>query len=133
MLKEKIVILDQEISLLKRRDDVNLLTDDEAKSLKAKKVEIEKARKDLIQKHTERNQVYRIRKRKILENISNENPEYAKKLKLRHKTGRPRIDEDQPDLLKIIIEIATHGGAADERRRTEGSRSVKTLDQLHSR
>ena len=44
--------------------------------------------------------------------------------------GRPRL-EDQPLLLSaIIMDLVQASGAADDRRRTETSRSVKTLDDL---
>ena len=45
-------------------------------------------------------------------------------------TGRPRADDEQPGLLKAIVEIATYGCAADDKRRTETIRSIKTLDEL---
>lgn len=49
-------------------------------------------------------------------------PDVRKDLKFRDSvTGRPRIEVDQPDILNAIIDIATFGGAADERRRTEST------------
>ncbi|KAG5893520.1 hypothetical protein JTB14_017230 [Gonioctena quinquepunctata] len=44
--------------------------------------------------------------------------------------GRPSLENDQPSLLKTIADIALFGSAADDRRRTESIRSVKTLDEL---
>ena len=51
-------------------------------------------------------------------------------LKYRSKTGRPRIEDDHPLFLKAIVDIAMHGAAAHERRRSEIYRSIKTLDDL---
>lgn len=45
-------------------------------------------------------------------------------------SGRPRIEDDQPELLKTIVEIAIHGSAAHDKRREELYRSVKTLTEL---
>ena len=50
---------------------------------------------------------------------------------MRDSVGHPPIDEDQPLLLKVISDIAIFGSAADDKRRTETIRSIKTLDQLH--
>lgn len=51
-------------------------------------------------------------------------------MKPRGKTGRPRIEDDQPEFLNILIEIASQGCGADGRRRTEMLRSCQTLDDL---
>jgi hypothetical protein len=61
-----------------------------------------------------------------------ENPEEAEKLKkfCRDKPSKPRIEEDQPQLLKIIVDIVTNGAAADESRCSEVLRSCLTLDDL---
>ncbi|KAG5875934.1 hypothetical protein JTB14_036467 [Gonioctena quinquepunctata] len=65
-----------------------------------------------------------------LEDICHENPEIKKRLSLRDSVGRPSLENDQPSLLKTIANIALFGSAADDRRRTESIRSVKTLDEL---
>lgn len=46
--------------------------------------------------------------------------------------GRPRLESVQPELLSAIAEIAIHGSATHDRRRTEEVRSCKTLDDLHN-
>lgn len=40
------------------------------------------------------------------------------------------MEEEQPDLLKAICDIALHGSAAHDRRHDESVRSVKTLNEL---
>ncbi|KAG5889612.1 hypothetical protein JTB14_024033 [Gonioctena quinquepunctata] len=65
-----------------------------------------------------------------LEDICHENPEIKKRLSLRDSVGRSSLENDQPSLLKTIADIALFGSAADDRRRTESIRSVKTLDEL---
>lgn len=44
--------------------------------------------------------------------------------------GRPRLEEDQPDLLQVITSIATLGSGAHLRRRDETMRCCRTLDEL---
>ncbi len=47
--------------------------------------------------------------------------------------GRPPIEEDCPDLLQIIEEIAKVGGAADDNRRSQAIRPCLTLDDLREK
>ncbi|XP_015121481.1 uncharacterized protein LOC107044195 [Diachasma alloeum] len=51
-------------------------------------------------------------------------------LHVRDESGRASITGDQPEILKVITEIATYGSATDDRRRTECIRRVRTLDDL---
>lgn len=84
-------------------------------------------RKESEQRRQQRN---RANKKLKLDEICRANPDIKKQLNVRDKIGRPSVTEDQPDLLKTIVDIATYGCAADERRQTETIRSVKTLDEL---
>ncbi len=47
--------------------------------------------------------------------------------------GRPPIEEECPDLLQIIEEIAKVGGAADGNRRSQTIRPCLTLDDLREK
>jgi hypothetical protein len=70
-------------------------------------------------------------KRKLNE-VTEENPEIGQRLKKfnRKKIGRPRLEDDQPQLLKTIVDIVTAGAAADDRRRSEILATCKTIDDL---
>ena len=57
-------------------------------------------------------------------------PKVKEALKLRGKSGHPRIEIDQPLFLKAIVDIALHESAAHEKRRSDVYRSIKTLDDL---
>ena len=57
-------------------------------------------------------------KRIKLANICDKIPEAAAMLTIKSTPGRPRLEMDQPDLLQSIINIATVGGGADDRRRS---------------
>jgi hypothetical protein len=81
----------------------------------------------------------RVRKRKLRANfrqavkqVSEEHPEVAVKLRKfnREQSGRPTLETDQPFLHACILRLASHGAAADDRRRTEMINSCRTLDDL---
>ena len=95
----------------------SLLTEQEKKLSKAQ--QNEKAQKKMREK-----------KRRNLEEVQLQYPEIAAQLKTKPTVGRPRVEADQPDLLRDVLEIATIGAAASEKRREEVFRTVKTLDDL---
>lgn len=94
--------------------------------------EVDEAKKHLHNKQlaAERRSRYRETKKKNLQEIIENSPELAKKLKVREKVGKPPLETDQPELLKTIDDLAMFGSAADDRRRDEKICSVKTLSQL---
>lgn len=49
---------------------------------------------------------------------------------IRDTTGRPRLEVEQPELLKTIIAIAICGSASHDKRREDMFRSIKTLTEL---
>ena len=44
--------------------------------------------------------------------------------------GGPRVEENQPLLLKTIIALAMHGSASHEKRQSDVYQTIKTLDEL---
>ena len=72
----------------------------------------------------------REKRRNVMEEVQRKYPEIATQLKTKTTVGRPRVEADQPDLLRDVLEIATIGAAASEKRREEVFRTVKTLDDL---
>ncbi len=70
-----------------------------------------------------------------MDNLLESKPELHPQLtKLyRRGVGRPRVEEQCPDLLQIIEEIAKVGGASDDRRRSETIRPCLTLDDLREK
>ena len=65
---------------------------------------------------------------------SEKSEEASKSLKQfnRESIGRPRLEIDQPDLIKSILDILQVFSATDDRRRSEIIRTVKTLSDLQS-
>lgn len=75
-------------------------------------------------------QSYRLKRKALVNDCIAQNPSLKRKLRVHDTSGRPPLEDDQPELLKVLTEIATIGGGADDRRRTEMIRSCKTLDDL---
>jgi len=69
-------------------------------------------------------------KRQAIAEACARDDELKKKMRIRNKTGRPALEEDQPELMRAIVNIAIHGCAAHEKRRSDTYRSIKTLDDL---
>jgi len=131
-LKNEISAIQAQIAALVSRKNINALTSEEMKQ-KQKLVETlreKKASLKLKRLAQERQAKFRSEKKSKLEELCQKNPELKQELKIRNSRGRPCAEEDQPELLKAIVDIATYGSAADDRRRTESIRSVKTLDEL---
>jgi hypothetical protein len=131
-LKKKIAAVDGDLVGLLRRRESGMLSEDQEKELKLKKKEREDLGKALKRKQddSERQKKSRSSKRTALEAAIEKNPSLRLELKIRAQPGRPRVESEQPMLLETIINIAIHGSAAHEKRRSDVYRSVKTLDEL---
>jgi hypothetical protein len=100
--------------------------------LKKKKKEKDQL-EDLLKKKIDaqqRQQKFRNERKKTLAKLCETNQEITKALKVREKIGRLRLEIEQPDLLKAIVDIALYGSAAHEKRQSDVYRSIKTLQEL---
>lgn len=130
---EEISVLKADLHSLYKRRSLNFLTTEESKTLKLKEKELEEKEKQLksLEQAQKRQQKFREKRKMEMSKVLESHPELKKEVpSLREKKGRPRIEEDQRDLLNTIAEIAIHGSAAEDKRRSELMRSVKTLDDL---
>lgn len=98
------LILPHQINDLKLKENEKLALENKLKNLKA-------AQKRSLE--------FRKNQKRKLQQIIDDNPEAASVLHARELPGRPRLEDDQPELLKAIVEIAIHGSAAHERRNSE--------------
>lgn len=105
----------------KKLKKLQTLLNDEKKKLKMKMDDAERQKKS------------RERKKQKMSELCEKIPEAAEIVQIRSTPCRPRLEVDQPDLLKIIVDLATHGSAADDRRRSEVIRDCRTLDELHEK
>ena len=101
--------------------------------IKKAKAEISAMKKQLKLKEqrAKASRKFRENRKSVEERLKLEHPEFAAALNLRDNPGKPRVECDQPELLKTILEIATYGSACGDRRRDDIFRTVKTLDDLH--
>lgn len=131
-LKGKRSVILTDIASLVCRESLNVLTDEERKKKNTLQAELKDTESAIKRRQSEqeRQQKSRACKKMKLEELCKSNPDLKKQLNVRDKPGRPALTDDQPDLLRTIVNIATYGCGADERRQTETIRSIKTLDEL---
>lgn len=132
ILKNEIEQLKADVLYLEKKKSQGIISDQELENLLKYRQVLNKKESELKIKMD--SQIRQQRKRQndkiLLNQLIETNPEAASILNKRAKKGRPRLEENQPDLLKTIIDIATYGAAADERRRSEKIRTVHTLEEL---
>jgi len=131
-LQKEIVALNAELRALDCRSALGEKSEEDGdlkvklnRKLQEKMSELRKKEKEQA-----RQKQHRLTRKRKFEELCNKDPNLQKELKMQPAHGRPSLEKSRPDLLSAIVDIATHGCAADERRRTENLRSVKTLDEL---
>ncbi|CAF0981397.1 unnamed protein product [Didymodactylos carnosus] len=126
--------INEQIVSLVQIKNMGLSTADTKKQLK--KLFDERKKKSMELKRLRAQQItkanFRKKRKMIVEQLCEKNPEVAKELNkvYRTNTSRPSAEEQCPDLLKIIEEIARCGGATDNNRQSEQYRPCATLDDL---
>lgn len=70
------------------------------------------------------------KKRKKLAELYEAHPYVKVVLKIRGKCSMLRLEADQPELLKAIVDIVIHVSAAYKNRQSDLYYSIKTLDEL---
>ncbi|GBP71856.1 hypothetical protein EVAR_58912_1 [Eumeta japonica] len=81
---------------------------------------LDEAKKQLANKkrNAEYQKSFRKKRQALIKDVI-KNPVVKQQLNVHETVGRPRLEEAQPELLKVLAEIASFGGGADEKRRTE--------------
>jgi len=131
-LKQEILTLKSDILYLESKKSQSIASDEQLAQLKKFKEELHSKETKLRQaiSNHRRQQKFRGSFRRKVQQLKSTNPEVASVLSKRNKNGRPRVEEQQPELLKAVVDIAMHGCGADEKRRSEKIRSVQTLAEL---
>ena len=130
--KSAISVLEADINRLYQKRSTGLLSTADRILLNKKELELNK-QKNLIknlQQNQQRQQKFRENRKRAIEEAFMDNPELKEKLKMRSTPGQPRIETDQPGLMNAIVNLATHGCGADDRRRSEKLRTIKTLEEM---
>lgn len=136
MVQKDLAKVNDEYVTLSALVERGLLSDDTKKRLDV----LIKQRKALNKKKRRlvRDQKYqqqkRIELRAKLDEIAHENPGSGIALKrhTRKQTGRPKLEEDQIELRKTIVEILNPGSKADCRRRSAMLQAVMRVQDLHA-
>lgn len=120
--KKKIESLETKVSALETVKNVGFSDNSTDLKLKNLKKELSKEKKILKRKEADaiRQRKSRKNRKVLIKNLVTKFPEMKNDFKFRDGVlGRPRVEVDQPELLKAIIDIAAIGGAADARRQSE--------------
>ncbi|CAF0726611.1 unnamed protein product [Adineta steineri] len=129
--------INERIASLVQVRQMGLSTPENKKQLKKLIVDRKKKAYELkrLQSKQRASNKYRNKQKKIVDNLLESKPELSPQLNklYRRGVGRPRVEENCPDLLQIIEEIAKVGGASDDRRRSETIRPCLTLDDLREK
>lgn len=131
-LIKKIGLLQQRINVLTEARDTGIEKDDVHEEIKKLRKELKEEEKCLKKKRDSAKRTKKFRAKEKLEKAERQKNNPAA-VKPRSGPGQPPLVDSQPALLETIINIAIHGSAADERRRTEMIRSCLTLSDLHER
>lgn len=126
--------------LVKLNEARNLGLGEETNTSLVKQIKEVTLKKDALQKKLKMTEQWRINSKKArdkkkvaIKRAEIDFPGLADRMKTvqRDSPGRPPLETDYPNLHRDVLEIATIGAAASDRRREETFRSVKTLDDLH--
>jgi len=132
-LKSEIGAMREKIVKYQRLKDNDLLDKEDCKKLTKLMQDVGKAENKLKRAVSEadRQRKRRFELKNELSRMAEENPGSSKIAKFaRGKMGRPALEEDQPELLSAIKQIASVNSSADDRRRSEAINSCTTLDAL---
>ena len=131
-INKDIIEIKNKIIALKNGLTTGLLPDDKRKEFKQLEEPLKKfeSRKNYLINNRETSRRNYSEKKQMINKIKDTNLQLLNECdRLLNDVGRPRIENEEL-LLKTIIDIASIGGAADERRRSEMIKTCKTLDQL---
>ncbi|CAH0563025.1 unnamed protein product [Brassicogethes aeneus] len=134
-LNNQIALLQGELDLLIRRRDSLSADGEEQRQLKKLRDKIDRCKKILRKKeqHMRHSKKHRLSIKSKIALACRDSPNVANLFKVRSTAGRPRLEEEQPELLKTIVDLAMFGASAEERRRSEIVRSCRTLTDLHDK
>lgn len=139
-IKEELEAVNKQ--LVKLNEARNLGLGEETNAGLVKQIKDETAKKNALQRKLDLTEQWRKnskrardKKKTAIKNAEKDFPGLSERVNssiYRESTGRPCLEEQYPNLHKDILEIATIGAAASDRRRQETFRSVKTLADLHN-
>lgn len=130
-IKQQIQALESKLHSLVLVRDSGLSSSSINQEIKEGRLELEKLQKSLKRKKNNAEQQQKHRKKCKLE--KKDSAADGKKTRESNTPGRPRLEEEQPELLKTICDLALFGSAAHDRRQTDEIRSCLTLPRLRAK
>jgi hypothetical protein len=138
-IHQEIVRMEIDLDCLKARKNVAVFQVNDSDILSFK-VKLEKKRGELkcLQTRQLASQKYRKKEKKkriVAQQIceAKNDSKTAALLSVQDSVGRPRIEDSQPGLMDVLVRIAIFSASAADKRRSEGLRSCRTLDDLAER
>ncbi|KAL4719432.1 hypothetical protein ACJJTC_009058 [Scirpophaga incertulas] len=121
--EKRITYLESQLNAELTARDSGLGGIDIDKKIKRVKSDLEMEKKKLIsqKRNAEYQSKYRKKQKTLLTKICEEHPDVTKKIRLADSPGRPRLEEDQSELINAITNIAMFGSQTDERRRKDSN------------
>lgn len=126
-LKTQISLLQMECDLVVRRRDSLGAIESETRDVTKLRRQIDKCKTELRRKeqHMRHSQSHRLSMKSKIKLACNQSPIVANLLKARSAPGRPRLEEQQTELLITIVDLAMFGASAEERRRSDLHEKLK--------
>lgn len=134
ILQEQLNLINADLIGLFLREQNGVLTPEQSvslKTLRSEKIKLESKLKNLENDRVRKIKFRADRKRKIQDAVD-AHPDLAATLVSREKIGRPSIVDEQPGLLDAIVNLAEYGSQAEDRRRFECLRTIKTVTDMTS-
>ncbi|XP_033217552.1 uncharacterized protein LOC117173210 [Belonocnema kinseyi] len=132
-ISKKIASLRVDLLTVIQKQEAGLDSDSLGNEIKKLKAEISKNKGNLdsLKNNARRQKQFKDQRKNALKRVCENHPDIAEKtLKIHETTGRPRLEVNQPDLMKTIIQLATFGASAEEKSGSEALNSCRTLPEL---
>ncbi|KAJ8896472.1 hypothetical protein PR048_001816, partial [Dryococelus australis] len=132
IMKEKIAKLRVELDLTERRKKSLVADGTEPEKARKLQQEIDGYEKKLKLKEKQRvcAMKHRENKKQKINELCLKNSDAAKSLTPRAGPGRARLEEEQSELLKAVVDLAMFGASGEERRCCEIVRTIHTLSEI---
>lgn len=132
-ISKKIILVQTDLNALYKKRSLSVIDSNGLKTIRDLEQELKQLKRllDTKRRDQQRSKERRMKQRETLLQVSrNESVLSNSDLHIREKRGRPSLDEDQPGIVKTILEIVNSSASAHERRQMETLNTCKTVDSL---
>lgn len=131
-ISKKISLVQADLNALYKKRSLSVIDSNGLKTIRELEQELKQLKRLLENKRRDqqRSKQRRAKQRETLLQVSRNESVLNNDLHIRDKRGRPSLDEDQPGIIKTILEIVNSSASAHERRQMETLNTCKTIDSL---